>query len=176
MVEPFASNMRSLSQTVKPQSLRGSVKDKKSYPSSKHCADPDCSRPIFKEKLCKHHFAAKIKRAFRYNFKKMYRGPEQAFAALDFSGRGYIIEEDLLSSVVMSRISYTREDAQHCFKMFNLFSKPMLRYDSVPDGLTFDTFKKDFFPHLYLIVEEPQSDEDRQAKKDKIELRKNKGK
>jgi hypothetical protein len=32
-------------------------------------------------------------------------------------------------------------------------------------SMTFDTFKKYFYPHLYIVEEEPQSDEDREVVK-----------
>ncbi len=37
-------------------------------------------------------------------------------------------------------------------------------------GLSFDNFKKTFFPQLYLINEENESDEERKMKKKKQEL------
>jgi len=40
----------------------------------------------------------------------MYRGPEQAYAALDFAGKGYIMEGDVLSSPIMGRLRYGRQD------------------------------------------------------------------
>jgi hypothetical protein len=42
--------------------------------------------------------------------------------------------------------------------------------------MTFDTFKKTFYPHLYVVEEEPQSDEDREAVKKKQEFKANKEK
>ena len=40
----------------------------------------------------------------------MYRGPEQAYAALDFAGKGYIMEGDILSSPIMGRLRYGKQD------------------------------------------------------------------
>ena len=44
---------------------------------------------------------------------------------MDFYGRGYILEEDLLNhSVVMARIKpFTKEDVKEFSRMFNLFKK-----------------------------------------------------
>lgn len=42
--------------------------------------------------------------------------------------------------------------------------------------MTFDSFKKTFYPHLYVVEEEPQSDEDREAEKKKQEFKANKEK
>lgn len=63
-----------------------------STPINQQCCEVDCHRPSLKDRLCKHHMAVKIKKAFRFNFKNMYRGPEQAFNNLDFAGKGYIID------------------------------------------------------------------------------------
>ncbi len=72
----------------------------------------------------------------------MYRGAEQAYGGLDFTGLGYITEEAFLqSNVVQTRLPYTREEIQMFFREFNLFS-------SSKKGLDFDDFKKNFFPHL----------------------------
>lgn len=43
-----------------------------------------------------------------------------------------------------------------------------------PHAMTFDTFKKTFYPHLYVVEEEPQSDEERDQFKKKLEFKKNK--
>jgi hypothetical protein len=43
-------------------------------------------------------------------------------------------------------------------------------------AMTFDSFKKTFYPHLYVVDEEPQSDEDREQFKMKLEFKKNKDK
>ena len=40
--------------------------------------------------------------------------------------------------------------------------------------MTFDTFKKTFYPHLYVVDEEPQSDEERDQQKKKQEFKANK--
>jgi len=52
----------------------------------------------------------------------MYRGPEKAYSSMDFSGRGYITEEDFLNSVVIKRLPFTREDVIEFFHENNLFS------------------------------------------------------
>jgi hypothetical protein len=52
--------------------------------------------------MCKHHFCNKIKKLMRLYFKRMYRGPEQAWATLDFTGRGYMLPEDILNNAVMN--------------------------------------------------------------------------
>lgn len=71
---------------------------------------------------------------------------------MDFSGRGYILEEDLLNKFLLQRASVAIQDAQLSITMFNMFNnKDTKRKDVPPNGMTFDTFKKNFFP-MYCIV------------------------
>ena len=74
------------------------------------CSKPDCQRPVHKDRLCKHHFAHKIKQAFREAFKKMFRGPEQAYNNLDFAGIGYITEDNILDSPLIGTMKYSKTD------------------------------------------------------------------
>lgn len=54
--------------------------------------------------------------------RNIFRGPDKAYASMDFYGRGYITEEDFLNSIVISRIPFAKEDVQEFFKQFNIFS------------------------------------------------------
>ena len=71
---------------------------------------------------------------------------------MDFTGKGYITEEDFLNSLIMTRIPYSKEDVKEFFKQFNLFSstgnsKGDKKNNPVPvNGISFDKFKKTFFP------------------------------
>lgn len=98
----------------------------------------------------------------------MYRGPEQAFGNMDFHGKGYIVETDILQTPIMHRIRYSREDVQLCFKMLNLFNNvsvvSAVKDGVPPNGMSFDKFREIFFPQLHILEEEAQSDEDRNAK------------
>jgi hypothetical protein len=40
---------------------------------------------------------------------------------MDFTGRGYITEEDFVASLVMKRIKYSCDDVKEYFKQENLF-------------------------------------------------------
>lgn len=106
----------------------------------------------------------------------MYRGPEQAYAALDFVGKGYIMEGDILSSPIMGRLRYGRQDVQSCFKMLNLFnhaSQAAMR-DGVPsNGMAYNRFRETFFPQLHILQEENQSDEDREVFEAALEFTQN---
>lgn len=56
--------------------------------------------------------------------------------------------------------------------MFNMFiNKDTKRSDVPSDGMTFDRFKKTFFPHLCIVNENNQSDGENEAKKIKNQLK-----
>lgn len=73
----------------------------------------------------------------------------------------------------------TKDDVKLMFDVGNMFPA---RQDTVvgdgfeiPSGsISFDMFKKMFFPHLYLVKEEQQSDEDREVNTKKKEMKFNK--
>ena len=87
----------------------------------------------------------------------MYRGADQAYGDLDFSGLGYITEKAFLESkFVKTRLKYTQDEIKLYFKEYNLFQ-------SNSQGMNADDFKKNFFPHLYLVQEEADDAEDKEA-------------
>ena len=83
----------------------------KPFVRTEECDRNDCERPTFQKNLCKHHFSSFVKKVISKQLQKMYRGPENAFNSMDFSGRGYILEEDLLSKYFLLRCKLTLEDA-----------------------------------------------------------------
>ena len=130
--------------------------------------------------MCKHHYAYKIKQAFREAFKKMFRGPEQAYNGLDFAGIGYITDEDILKSPLVNTMKYSKADIQMCFKQLNLFNNHYqshtIRDNVPPTGMAYNRFRETFFPQLHILDEENQSDEDRQVIETALEFCTNKGK
>lgn len=74
-----------------------------------------------------------------------------------------------------------KADVQLMFKTGNMFPA---RSDtvvgdgfSIPSGsISYDMFNKMFFPQLYMVKEEPQSDEDREVLNKKRELKENRHK
>lgn len=73
----------------------------------------------------------------------MYRTAEAAYGDIDFSGLGYISEKAFLDSkVAKMRTPFTEEEIVLYFRENNLFQG---------QGIDFDTFKKNFFPQLYLV-------------------------
>jgi hypothetical protein len=89
--------------------------------------------------LCKKHFANLIRTDLRREIRNLYRGPDKAYAAMDFYGVGTISENDFLKSFVVKKLSYTEVELRDFFFLTNMFK----------DGMNFDNFKKTFFPHLY---------------------------
>lgn len=84
----------------------------------------------------------------------MYKSAENAYAALDFTGVGYITEESFLNCfIVKDRLSYTVPEVREFFREYNLFN-------AESKGLNFDNFKKNFFPHLYLVQEDKDDADD----------------
>ena len=80
----------------------------------------------------------------------MYRGPEQAFNVLDFSGKGYILASDIFASPIMQRVNFSKTEIEFSFHMLNLFnnvSRVSALKDGVPpNGMSFDKFREIFFP------------------------------
>ena len=88
----------------------------------------------------------------------MYSSAENAYAAFDFTGLGYITADRFLESyLVRDRIRFSHEDMQDFFSQYNLFSE-------TSKGINFDSFKKFFFPHLYLVQEDKDDIDDIHAK------------
>ena len=86
---------------------------------------------------------------------------------MDFTGVGYIIKEDFLNCMACSKIGYSKEDIKDFVELSGMFKI------NTP-GMNFDTFKKTFFPHLYLINDDlEQSDEDRRDRNEKKSILKN---
>lgn len=65
---------------------------------------------------------------------------------MDFTGRGFITEQDFLGSIVVTRLQAAKlfgpEDIQEYFRQYNLFPH-------MTNGMTLDRFKRVFFPHLF---------------------------
>lgn len=92
-------------------------------------------------RICKRHFQSAILNALKREIKNVFRNPDYAYASMDFTGVGTITEEILLNSIIFKKIEYSVEDLKDFFRLSNIFA----------EGMNFDTFKKTFFPHLYLI-------------------------
>jgi len=51
--------------------------------------------------LCKHHYSQRIKQQLQRTIVKTYRNPEYAFTSIDFTGRGFILEDELLNKFLL---------------------------------------------------------------------------
>ena len=83
--------------------------------------------------------ARAVLNVLKKELRNTYRGAEKAYASMDFTGKGFINSEDFLSSLICTRIPYSKEDVIEFFRQQNLFS-------SENEGINFDMFKKTFFP------------------------------
>jgi len=95
----------------------------------------------------------------------MYRNAEYAYNTLDFTGLGYITENDFMSSIIVKdRIPFTPDQIKVFFQENNLFTPGS-------NGISFDSFKKNFFPHLYLVQDPVDDADDLLAKKNREEIK-----
>ncbi len=86
---------------------------------------------------------------------------------MDFTGIGHISEEAFLDSKTVAKLPFTSDQIKVFFREYNLFN-------SSSAHLTFDLFKKNFFPHLYMVQEDADDADDRAAQANKKELLENK--
>jgi hypothetical protein len=95
----------------------------------------------------------------------MYRNAEYAYNTLDFTGLGYITENDFMNSIIVKdRIPFTSDQIKVFFQENNLFT-------AGSNGISFDSFKKNFFPHLYLVQDPVDDADDLLAKKNREEIK-----
>ena len=99
----------------------------------------------------------------------MYRNAEYAYSSMDFTGLGYINEEAFLESKTIQKLPFSKDELRSFFREYNLFNK-----QNNGSGLSFDIFKKNFFPHLYMVQEEADDADDKVAIANKKELIENK--
>ena len=109
-----------------------------------------------------------IRDRIRHELRRMYKSSEEAYASLDFTGLGFISEQAFLESqIVKKRIPYSVEQVKMFFNDSNLFS-------GKDHGISFDTFKKIFFPQFYHAPEKVDDAEEDEAKRTRQELLANK--
>jgi len=95
----------------------------------------------------------------------MYRNAEYAYNTLDFTGLGYITENDFMNNIIVKdRIPFTSDQIKVFFQENNLFTRGS-------NGISFDSFKKNFFPHLYLVQDPVDDADDLLAKKNRDEIK-----
>lgn len=91
----------------------------------------------------------------RLTLRTVFRAPDQAYACYDFEGVGGITKEAFLSNMNTKKFGIPLEDLELFIDYQNIFKGGKLNFDS---------FKKNFFPHLYLVQEDNHSEEDRKER------------
>ncbi len=71
---------------------------------------------------------------------------------MDFEGCGFITQSQFLNSMACQKCGFSPEEIFDFVKLTGLFA--------TEPGLNFDTFKKTFFPHLYLINDDAEESEE----------------
>ena len=84
--------------------------------------------------------------------RNLYKIPDVAFADIDFSGKGYITEEDFFNTLLIYKLKYSREELKEFFDRENSFKRRISK-DKV--GMNFEIFKRCFFPSEALRYENP---------------------
>jgi hypothetical protein len=57
--------------------------------------------------LCKLHFCKLIRIILAKELRKLYKSPQDAYGSIDFTGKGFITEQDFLQSLVIQRVKIT---------------------------------------------------------------------
>lgn len=82
----------------------------------------------------------------------MYKTPDVGFSDIDFSGKGYITEDDFFKTLFIYKIKYTKEELMEYFDRENTFKR---RVKSGEEGMEFEVFKRHFFPSEAMQFENP---------------------
>jgi hypothetical protein len=85
--------------------------------------------------------------------KALYRDPGEAYTALDTSGKGYLVKEDLLESRAVERVMQNskgqvdKRDVEEYIERERLFRVPINK-NNASSGYKMDVefFKRTFFP------------------------------
>ena len=94
--------------------------------------------------------------------RNLYRGPDRAYAALDFTGVGYVTQKDFIDSPICKRMPFSEAEIQDYFFQANSFAGNIA--GGVPiGGMNYDSFKKTFFPHLYQIQDDSSNNPNGQS-------------
>eukprot|EP00347_Sterkiella_histriomuscorum_P012608 403367915 len=136
------------------------------------CQKIDCKKRTFRRDFCKKHFQNQLLLILRKELRNVYRGPDKAYASMDFTGIGSIQEEDFLNSMIVKKVDISLEEFKDFFFLTNMFKS-----SNNGNGMNFDSFKKIFFPHLSMIQDgDAESDQERREKQERINMSNNKGK
>lgn len=112
----------------------------------------NCPNKVFKRKFCKKHYFDDIKIDLQLTMKNMYKTPEFAFCDIDFSGKGFVTEEEFFNTLLIYKLKYSKEEIKEYFDRENAF-KRKVKADAM--GMNFEIFKRHFFPSEALRYENP---------------------
>lgn len=70
--------------------------------------------------LCKKHFQASILSMMRKELRNVYRGPDKAYASMDFTGVGHITEGDFTSSLTIKNLELSEEEMRDFLFLSNM--------------------------------------------------------
>lgn len=105
-----------------------------------------CFTQTYKRGLCKVHFLEHLQSTLRKTVHRVYKDPESAFAAFNFTGLANISMNDILEHRVVKSLGYDMDDIKSYLLRDNIFA-------TESSEIGFTQFKKFFFPQLMLIEE-----------------------
>ena len=83
---------------------------------------------------------SQIKTKILKEMKNLFKTSENAFAEMDFNGKGFIEEDNFFQTLLNYKLPYSKEEIKRFFGYEKLFIR-------TPDGkMNFECFKKSFFP------------------------------
>jgi Ca2+-binding EF-hand superfamily protein len=75
--------------------------------------------------------------------KNVFKIPSDAFAVMDFKGKGYMVEDDFFKTLLKYKIPYKQDEVKEYFKYEKMFSR-------LPEGrMNYEAFKKAFFSERF---------------------------
>lgn len=70
--------------------------------------------------------------------KKMYKTPDVGFWDIDFSGKGYITEDEFFKTLLIYKLKYPKEEVKTYFDRENAFKRKVKGEET---GMNFEIFK-----------------------------------
>ncbi len=101
-------------------------------------------RMLYKDGLCKKHFLDRLGKRVKNEIKKVYKNPENSFAAFDYQGIGEFSIDNFISCLAIKRLCMDPAD----IISWLIRDKIFLSHTAV---LNFENYKKKFFSHLYIV-------------------------
>lgn len=94
-----------------------------------------------------------MRNKIRREMKSLFKTAENAFAEMDFNGHGYIEEEDFFHTLLSYKLPYSKEEVLQLFRHEKWFAQ------APENRLSFELFKKAFFPQKSMVEEPEEKDE-----------------